>query len=158
MIELVEKLCILSVFFGLALSLMPEGIVKKMAPAVGAAAMLLCLMDGIADVDTDDLVMDIARYRELSQTLTTDAEVLHERLDRYLIERECQAYIEGKAGELGLHALSVRVAAAWSSEGFWLPESVSIGGQWTAKEKERLSQMIESQLGIPAQRQEWTIL
>lgn len=155
--ELVEKLCVLSVFFGLALSLMPEGIVKKMAPAVGAAAMLLCLMDGIAAVDTDGLAMDIARYRELSETLTMDAESLHKRLDRSLIEQECQTYIENKAEELGLRGLSVRVAAVWVAEGFWLPESVSIEGQWNEKEKGRLSQMIESQLGIPMQRQEWTI-
>jgi stage III sporulation protein AF len=156
-IELVEKLCVLSVFFGLALSLMPDGTVKKMAPAVGAAAMLLCLMDGMAAVDTEGLAMDIARYRELSETLTMDAEALHERLDRNLIEQECQTYIENKAEELGLQELTVRVAAEWSAEGFWLPESVCIEGQWSMQEKERLSQMIESQLGIPTQRQEWTI-
>lgn len=157
MIELVEKLCVLSVFFGLTVSLMPEGTVKKISPAVAAAAMLLCLMDGIATVDTDGLSMDIARYWELSETLTMDAEALHERLDRNLIEQECQTYIENKAEELGLQNLSVRVAAVWSTEGFWLPEAVSIMGQWSIKEKERLSQMIESQLGIPIQRQEWTI-
>ena len=157
MIELVEKLCVLSVFFGLAMSLMPEGTVKKMAPAVAAAAMLLCLMDSISSVDTDGLVLDIARYRELSETLTMDAEALHERLDRTLIEQECQTYIENKAEELGLQELTVRVAAEWSAEGFWLPESVCVEGQWSMQEKERLSQMIESQLGIPTQRQEWTI-
>ena len=157
MIELVEKLCVLSVFFGLAMSLMPEGTVKKMAPAVAAAAMLLCLMDSTSSVDTDGLVLDIARYRELSETLTMDAEALHERLDRNLIEQECQTYIENKAEELGLQELTVRVAAEWSAEGFWLPESVCIEGQWSMQEKERLSQMIESQLGIPTQRQEWTI-
>ena len=155
--ELVEQLCVLSVFFGLALSLMPDGIVKKMAPAVGTAAMLLCLMDGIAAVDTDGLVLDIARYRELSETLTMDAEALHERLDRNLIEQECQTYIENKAEELGLYDLSVCVTAVWSMEGFWLPETVSIEGQWSVNDKERLSQLIESQLGIPVKRQEWTI-
>ena len=65
MSELVEKLCVLSVFFGLALSLMPEGTVKKLAPAVGAAALLLCLLDGVAAVDTEGLMLDIARYRPI---------------------------------------------------------------------------------------------
>ena len=103
-----------------------------------AAAMLLCLMDSISSVDTDGLVLDIARYRELSETLTMDAEDLHERLDRNLIEQECQTYIENKAEELGLQELTVRVAAEWSAEGFWLPESVCIEGQWSMQEKERL--------------------
>ena len=62
MSELVEKLCVLSVFFGLALSLMPEGTVKKLAPAVGAAALLLCLLDGVAAVDTEGLMLD-SRFR-----------------------------------------------------------------------------------------------
>lgn len=134
--ELVEKLCVLSVFFGLALSLMPEGIVKKMAPAVGAAAMLLCLMDGIAAVDTDGLAMDIARYQELSETLTMDAESLHKRLDRSLIEQECQTYIENKAEELGLRGLSVRVAAVWVAEGFGFRNLSASRGNGTKKKKD----------------------
>lgn len=156
MIALVEKLCVLSVFFGLALSLMPDGTVKKLAPAVGAAALLLCLLDGVAAVDTEGLMVDIARYRELSETLAADSETLRKRLDRQSIEQECQTYIEGMAEELGLIGLSVSVTARWSAEGFWMPESVKLSGQWDERAKNRLAGLIEAQLGIPARRQEWS--
>jgi len=156
MSELVEKLCVLSVFFGLALSLMPEGTVKKLSPAVGAAALLLCLLDGVAAVDTEGLMLDIARYRALSETLTADSEALRERLDRQSIERECQTYIEGKAEELGLHSLSVHVTAQWSAEGFWMPETAELSGSWNERARKRLEGLIEAELGIPAQRQEWS--
>ena len=158
MTELIERLCVLSVIFGLALSLMPEGGVKKLTPAVGAAVLLLCLLDGVTTVDTGELLMDTARYRELSASLTADADALRARLDRRVIEQECEAYIEDKAAVLGVRVLSVRVTAVWSAEGFWLPESVSVTGHWSEAARARLAGLIETELAIPAERQEWAIV
>ena len=157
MTELVERLCVLSVVFGLALSLMPEGGVKKLTSAVAAAALLLCLLDGVDAVDTGGLLMDAARYRELSASLTADADALRSRLDRRVIEQECETYIEDKAAALGARVLSVRVTAVWSAEGCWLPEAVSVSGRWSEAARARLSGLMETELGIPAERQEWAI-
>lgn len=157
MTELVERLCVLSVVFGLALSLMPEGGVKKLTGAVAAAALLLCLLDGVNAVDTGELLMDAARYRELSASLTADADALRSRLDRRVIEQECETYIEDKAAALGARVLSVRVTAVWSAEGYWLPEAVSVSGSWSEAARARLSGLMETELGIPAERQEWAI-
>lgn len=157
MTELVERLCVLSVVFGLALSLMPESGVKKLTSAVAAAALLLCLLDGVNAVDTGELLMDAARYRELSASLTADADALRSRLDRRVIEQECETYIEDKAAALGARVLSVRVTAVWSAEGYWLPEAVSVSGRWSEAARARLSGLMETELGIPAERQEWAI-
>lgn len=158
MTELVERLCVLSVIFGLALSLMPEGGVKKLTPVVGAAALLLCLLDGVTTVDTAGLLMDTAHYRELSASLTADAEALQARLDRRVIEQECEAYIEDKAEALGIQLLSVRVTVVWSAEGFWLPEAVSVSGRWSETARARLAGLMETELAIPAEKQEWAIV
>ena len=62
-----------------------------------------------------------------------------------------------KAADLSLSVRSVRVSARWSREEVWVPERVLIVLSEDGAGRERLTSLIEAQLGIPAQMQEWNI-
>lgn len=62
-----------------------------------------------------------------------------------------------KAADLSLTLRSVKVSARWSREGVWVPERVSIVLVQDAPGREKLASLIEAELGIPKQIQEWSI-
>ena len=72
-----------------------------------------------------------------------------------LIERESGAYIVDKAAQQGI-TCRAEVTCAAEEGGLWLPWSVRITGVTDLEQQGRLSRMIETQLDIPLQRQDYT--
>ena len=62
-----------------------------------------------------------------------------------------------KAAELSIEPRSVSVGAVWSREGLWVPYSASIVLSEESDAVRELSGLIEAQLGIARERQEWRI-
>ena len=58
----------------------------------------------------------------------------------------------GRAAALGADLSSVDVTARWSDEGFWYPWSCTLTA---AEYSAALSESVEANLGIPAERQSW---
>ena len=79
-----------------------------------------------------------------------------ERLNRTLIEQELCAYILDKAESVGVHTVSAEVEVAWDDAGYWYPVGASICCDATNEQREKLGALIEAELGIPADRQEWS--
>jgi hypothetical protein len=72
--------------------------------------------------------------------------------ERTYIEEQCGAYILAKAAKLEAQVSSAAVQARWDDEALvWVPWQVTVAGAYN----EALAQAIETELGIPAQRQEW---
>ena len=155
MADMIRQLCALSVFCGLALSLAPEGSVKKAAGICCTVALLSCLVGCVRDFQTADYALELARYRELGESLATSAQEEKRRLDRLVIERECAEYILSRAEAEGLTLSQVQVVARWSVEGFWVPRRVLLQGELSAGERERICAMIEAELGVDRSEQEW---
>lgn len=155
MADTIKQLCALSVFCGLALSLAPEGSVKKAAGICCTVALLSCLVGCIRGFQTEDYALELARYRELGESLAVDAQEEKQRLDRLVIERECAEYILSRAEAEGLPLRQAQVYARWSVEGFWVPRRVLLQGELSAAERERLCALIEAELGVGAAEQEW---
>ena len=62
-----------------------------------------------------------------------------------------------KARDSGEAPESVKPEMCWSSEGYWYPQSVTIVGEgMSAAAKKSLENLIEAELGVPAERQYWS--
>ncbi len=150
-------ICAASVLFGLALTLLPEGRERRMASMCVTAALVLMLLGLFRSFRWDSYAVSLAEMRSASDAIAADAEAERRELNRLVIEQECGEYIMDKAADLSLELRSVRVGAAWSREGVWVPERAEIVLVRDGESRERLASLIEAQLGIPRDRQEWSI-
>lgn len=151
----IRQLCALSVFCGAALSLAPEGGVKKAAVLCCTVLLMLSVVNGVKNMDMSAYALELQRYKELSESFSEQARESGERLNRLVIEQECEEYILNRAASLGLIGLEAEVTARWHTDGFWVPDSVELRGSPTEKEKRQMEEWIAIDLGIGPEKQEW---
>lgn len=150
-------ICAASVFFGIALMLLPEGRPRRVGSLCVTAALVLMFAGLFHSLEWEGYALGLAQMQDAADAISTDAEVVQRRLNRLVIERECEEYIMDKARDCMLPVRRVKVSAAWSREGVWVPERVSITLAEGGEGRARLASLIEAQLGIPESRQEWSI-
>lgn len=155
MSECIRQLCMLSVLFGVLLDITPEGSVKKVSCIVCSAALISLILSGIKNTEVADYYTETARYREMSAAISANAQESNERLSRLVIQSECEEYIKDKATVLGITGIGVKITARWHSDGFWMPETVTLQGEGSQEAKVRLSDIIETELGIEKGNQTW---
>ena len=155
MYEGIRELCAVSLLCGAALSMLPEGGVKRVAEILCTASLILAVLSPIKEIDMDSYALESARMHELETQLARQGEEAEDRLSRLVIEQEYEAYIMDKAGELGIEGLAADVEVQWSLEGFWMPWGVELSSGCSQESRERLSRLLESELGIPYERQRW---
>ena len=66
----IREVCALSVFCGLAMSIMPEGSVKRVAGVLCTAALLITVLTPLRDFDMDSYALLLAKYK--ADYLATD--------------------------------------------------------------------------------------
>ena len=153
--ELVRELCALSVFCGLALSLAPEGGVRRVMAFGCALVLLLPVVTAVKSFDYGSYALELARYRDMGRALSEDAAAQREKLDRFAAERACAAYLGELAASLGAADLSADVRVRWDTGGFWVPERAALRGSCTPEQKKALSGRIAAELGLDGSRQDW---
>lgn len=151
----IRQLCILSVFCGAALSVTPEGSVKKIAEIVCAVILILTVIVPLRNFDYESYALELAKYNDREQTLLTDGSNAQERLNRLVIQSEYASYIMDKAKETGIGNAEVEVEAQWDTDGLWVPYSVKFRGAYTESQQKELCSRITAELGIPKERQQW---
>lgn len=151
----IRLLCALSVLCGLALSLAPEGGVKRMMSLCSAVLLMLSMLSLIRDFDIGAYSLEMARYRELGREISAEGEDSRARLQRAVIENECEQYILHRAESMEIRALEASVTARWDSTGCWLPISVELSGNVSEADRETLAEWIETDLGIGKDKQSW---
>ena len=151
----IRQLCAMSVLCGAALTICPEGGVKRVTGIVCTAVLLLALLSPFAGVDLDFYALSEARRHEAETELFARAERAGERLNRIVIESEYAAYIMDKAAELGMTNIRAEVTARWELDGLWVPDSAELSAQGEWRQKEELGRIIRDDLGIPFERQQW---
>ena len=134
-----------------ALRLTPEGRVKSVLRLLCGVCLTAALLSPLLTAALDDYPLELARYRAQGAAAAAAGTEARRELDRAIIERETEAYILDKARALGLPLRAADVALRWSTEGVWLPESVTLTGPYSAP----LARAIEGELGIPRGAQHW---
>jgi len=150
--ESIRQLCALSIFCGAAINITPEGGVRRIMQLLCTAALTMAILSPIKEIDFDIYALETARLREAEAAINESAERIDDRLNRAVIEEQCEEYILDKAEELGANVSGVNVQAQWSLEGIWVPE---IDAPDIGSAKAALESVIENELGIPAERQMW---
>ena len=120
-----------------------------------AGVALTCLLfSPLVSFDYDSYA---AALQDCRVSVSTDGAVsdTSERLQRTVIESELRAYILDKAAQCGAALADAQVTLQWSTDGYWYPYAVRLVTAGAA-ENSRLAQTIESDLGIPRARQEWS--
>ena len=98
----------------------------------------------------------MANYKIDAERYTRQGEDYSKNLNRTIIEDECRAYILDKADEIGAGLSEVTVTAIWSSDGYWYPHEAIIVCSATDEQRSRLSDYIQTQLGISIGNQNWS--
>lgn len=137
-------------------------VVRRAAPSGGPGtaarlgAGLLVLMTAVGPLGEVSL-MDAARsvavwsYGDALTTQTVDR-AANSLMDG-LISETAEAYILDKARGMGVE-MTAQVTTALQ-EGYPVPWGVSCQGDYSEMEKQELSRLISTELGIPENRQEW---
>lgn len=153
--ESIRQLCAVSIFCGAAINITPEGGVRRIMQLLCTAALTMAILSPIKEIDFDIYALETARLREAETAINESAERIDDRLNRAVIEEQCEEYILDKAEELGANVSGVNVQAQWSLEGIWVPYSAEINALDIGGAKAALEGMIQNELGIPAERQMW---
>lgn len=141
-----------SVISALALALTPPGRVRWVTRMACGILCSLAIVSPVLKLDMKALSVSIAAYEQAAEKVMETAAEESKMQERTYIEQECEAYILSKAEENGIPLGQVGVSARWDDEaGVWYPWSADLEGAYSA----RLSVMLESLLGIPAERQTW---
>lgn len=155
MLDSVRSLCVLSVLCGALQSLMPEGGAKRIAGLLSTAILVITLLTPFKELDFDSFALQSAKLRETEEEILSGASDAEQKLDRLVIERECASYILNKAEELGIALASAEVDMRWDLEGLWVPYAAELSAECTQAQKDALGAFIQSELGIPYERQRW---
>lgn len=148
----VSSITAASMLAAVAMALTPSGRVKQVLRLACALMCALAVAGPLAKLDLGGLAAAMAKYEQKAEAITAQAEEEAKMLDRTYIEERCEAYILAKAAEAELAVDGVSLSARWDEDGLvWYPWSVTVQAPYNGG----LAGLIESELGIPAERQDW---
>ena len=131
------------------------GSMKRVLKLIGGVAMAAALLSPLLKFDYAAYASSLQLY---SGSMTWDPAAVEEtenRLNRTIIESECGAYILDKAAQLSVPLTDAQITVQWSTDGFWYPCAVTLTQPAGAEKSAALAGIIEADLGIPSERQEW---
>ena len=141
---------LVSVLLSAAQSLIPPGTVRKAAGFTGGLILLLVLLQPVLEADLDRLALDFSDYQTAVEERQAELADTQTEAMASIIAEQTEAYILDKAGELGAE-VTVRVETRTGGDGVPVPWSAELTGSWS----QALASALETELGIPAERQVW---
>lgn len=143
-----------AIILALADSLMPDGTVKKIGKLTGGLLLMIVVLRPVLNLDYEALAGSLANYKFEVQEFSSDIEVENNRLKKIIIEDRTGAYIQEKAMELGIEC-SVEISCRTDENETIFPASVVIYGEMTPTQEDKLSRLIEGELAIPNDKQQF---
>ena len=112
--------------------------------------LLLVLLRPVLGADLEHLELDFDHYQAAVEERQEELADTQTEAMASIIAEQTEAYILDKAGELGLE-VTVRVETRTEGNGIPVPWSAELTGSWS----QALASALETELGIPAERQGW---
>lgn len=141
-----------SVLCALADGLMPAGPVRRVGRLVCGLMLLAVILAPLAQLDLEGGQRWLEEYHLGLEDRTQELERQVDEQMKTIIEQEYAAYIVDKAAEMGLNC-TARVSCRAEEDGLYLPDRTEVAGPLSQEERGRLSQLIQEELGVPADRQ-----
>mgnify|MGYP000973564667 CR=1 FL=1 len=131
-------------------TLMPKGSLREITSFVGGLLLLAVLLRPLGSVDLSAVSLNLDAYRQTVEQRQAELEQEGQKELVGLIEAELESYISDKAADMGL---TLRVQVTVEPDGSGVPVPVSV--ELTGPRSEVLSRWLETELGVPAERQVW---
>ena len=135
-----------SLVCALADALTPKGGVKGVQRLVCGLVLAAAALSPLLQLDLEGgeqwLEDYFARLEEQKVQLKEETDM------KAIIERSFGAYIVDKAAQLGLPPVQAQVECQEGEAGVYLPKTLQVRGNLSQEERERLSQVLESELGV----------
>lgn len=141
-----------AMLLALAESLTPEGGVRRVCRLAGGLVLLLAAISPMVKLDTSDMTRITEEYRTAAEGYSRALEEENEFLYESIIVENTSAYILDKAEALGMDC-AVSLSVSRDQSGVPSPERVTVRGAWTPEQRDALSRILETELGIPTQQQ-----
>lgn len=130
--------------------LVPPGSLREITSLIGGMILLLVLVRPLMRVDPTEFSLDLSACRQAVEQRQAELEDTREEELAALIRSETETYISDKADSMGL-IIRARITVETDGSGIPVPVSVEL----TGPESEGLSRWLETELGLPAERQVW---
>lgn len=139
----------------LAQGLIPKGSARRAAAFAGGLVMILAALSPLVKVSSQDIASAISKYRFKAEAMRTGIDIGSTDVMEAIIQEQTEAYILDKAEELGLE-LTVSVRTTRADDGWPYPSFVELTGSFTEGGREKLSKIIETELALGPDSQEWS--
>lgn len=140
-----------AMLLALAEGLSPAGGPKRAARLAGGLVLLLAVVRPLVSLDGTELTRALTQYRLEAEYSAQALEEENKRQMTHIIEAQCAAYIQDKAAALGI-ACTVEVEADQAAD-YPVPKVVTVTGALTDRQRQALTEQIEADFAIPADRQ-----
>ena len=148
--EWLTAVAAVTLLLSVAQMLVPPGNLREIASFVGGLILLAAMMQPLLKIDLSDIQLDFSSYQGAVERRQAELENTQKEELTALIESATEAYISDKAKSMGL-TLKVRVTAETDESGMPVPVRAELTGPWS----DTLSGWLETELGLPAERQVW---
>jgi len=147
----------MSLITAIVVNIVPKGRSRTMTGFVCSLVTIILLVSPIMRIDTTALAQN-TRLFDLDVTLpTAELEARQDQLLQSIIQEQTAAYIWDKAQAIGEENLVFTVETVPLEDGTPVPHGVRIDGTVSGNGQRELSRYITDTLGIPADRQHWSI-
>ena len=134
--------------------LMPKGPVKKVGMLACAIVLLCVLLQPVVDWSISKPEIAIGTLREHNRIQQEQLKQDSGAIIKKHIEQQLETYILDKAA--GLVAVCQVDVVCQQQDEAWLPQAVYITGTLTETQREKLTNAIQEELGIPPECQVYT--
>ncbi len=152
-----KTLIAISFFGGAVLFLCPAGGVRRVMGLLFTAMLISAALVPMRGFDYDLLSIGEAKLG------SAEAEILHSGaeseslLKKLLLQKNCERWLEEQASMIGLRVTDSAVKLSQDEWGNWMPYAVTIRADGSREAAYELTGKLRDELGIPPERQEWTL-
>lgn len=136
-------------------TLTPKGAVRRVSTLACALVLILTVLSPLRALDVTALARAVSRFSIAEDAAQSGVEIHSRELIATLIKQKCEAYILDKAQRLGA-AVTAEVTVD-SAGAYPYPSGVRLTGAATPDARRALGVLIEENLAIPSERQEWVL-
>lgn len=152
-----RSLIAMSLIGGAALYICPKNGTRQVLKLLLTAILTAAVLTPLCELDYDTLGLEEAKLSSAETRILQDSKQRQSSLKEQYFIQNCERYIRSHAEELGLHVKNIRLSVVRKGEESWAPFSVSMMITGSTEGMEELFQLIQTDLGIPAERQDWTL-
>lgn len=138
---------------GIVMGVFPKGAVKEVVKMICGLFLAFTALSPISRLDFSALTNHGIDFSEDAAQTAAIGEVYSEKAIRDIIKAETQAYILDKAAALGA---SITADVSLSADEIPVPVGVQVSGVFSPYVRQRLTDILQEELGIAKENQLWT--